>query len=213
MPAEAGAVAVASNTTIPANIYLKINNGARFEVATGVTLTINGPLEAGPYQIFSWSGTGKVDLAASPTAKFYLQWWGAKPGLSNDCKPAFDQAVAASGNHNFKTIRITKGLWRIASPLVINKLYGMGIEGDGVDTSGIWIDVGVGNDGITFGNTTPANTYQWHFKNISFVGPANACKNGLRFVQAHHIKMENTSLYMGAAEYAMSLEGSIWGEV
>lgn len=209
----AGPVPVGANTIIPDNIHLRVLQGADFQVADGATLTIQGRLEAGPYQIFSWTGTGKVDLSASPTAQFFLQWWGAKPGLSNDCKAAFDQAVAASGSTNFKTIKITKGLWRIASPLTINKTYGLGLEGDGVDTSGVWIDVGAANNGLTFGNTTPANTFQWHFKDIAFVGPSNACKNGLRFIQAHHLKMENVNLYMGTAEYGMSVEGCIWADL
>jgi hypothetical protein len=52
----AGTVAVSSNTVIPANIALRVQNGGKFEVAGGITLTINGTVEAGPYQIFTGSG-------------------------------------------------------------------------------------------------------------------------------------------------------------
>ena len=32
--------------------------GGYFNISSGATLTINGPIEAGPWQIFAWTGTG-----------------------------------------------------------------------------------------------------------------------------------------------------------
>ena len=64
----AGNWPIAANLTVPANLTLKLAHGALLTIATGKTLTINGPLDAGRYQIFSCTGTGKVvfGLAQSP---------------------------------------------------------------------------------------------------------------------------------------------------
>ena len=77
-----GTTNVAANLTIPANITLKPERGASFAVATGKTLTINGGLEAGLYQIFSCTGTGKVVFTAGSNTTIYPQWWGAVPTAS-----------------------------------------------------------------------------------------------------------------------------------
>ncbi|MGQ9688686.1 MAG: hypothetical protein ACUVXF_07885 [Desulfobaccales bacterium] len=121
LPAEAGAIAVTSDTTIPANIRLKVENGAYFQISDGVALTINGSIEAGPYQIFSWSGTGKAVLTDSPTKEILLQWFGAQSGTDYDCAPAFVKVLETTTN-NSKTIRLTKGVWRIASTVTFTKL-------------------------------------------------------------------------------------------
>jgi hypothetical protein len=55
----AGNWSITENLTVPANLTVKFARG--LTIATG-TLTINGSLEAGPYQIFSCTGTGKVVL-------------------------------------------------------------------------------------------------------------------------------------------------------
>ena len=45
------------DVTIPSNVSCHIPAGTVFDVASGKTLTINGYIEAGQYQIFSGSGT------------------------------------------------------------------------------------------------------------------------------------------------------------
>ncbi len=73
----AGTVTVSANTTIPANVHLVVQRGALFSVANGVTLTLNGSLEAGPYQIFLHNGTGKVVFGANSPAAHRVDpaWW------------------------------------------------------------------------------------------------------------------------------------------
>jgi hypothetical protein len=210
----AGAVAVSANTTIPANIRLVVDRGANFQVANGVTLTIQGILEAGNYQIFSCTGTGKVDLGDSPTPEYCLEWWGAQSGASYDCSPALNAAVAAAGPYHYRNIRLLPGIWRIATPVAINHMWGIGITGAGVDNTAIYIDVGAANDGITFGNLSAGQTnVQVTIKDLSVVGPANSCKNGLRFVRTHEMRLDNINLYMGCTEYGMSVEGCLWADM
>lgn len=48
-------ITIDTNTTVPNNINLVVPQGGRLDVESGVTLTINGAIEAGCYQIFSWT--------------------------------------------------------------------------------------------------------------------------------------------------------------
>lgn len=59
---------------IPENICLKFDKGAIIEVADTKTLTINGVIEAGPWQIFSGDGV----IAGTPKVEsIYIEWFGA----------------------------------------------------------------------------------------------------------------------------------------
>jgi len=72
----AGTVAVSTNTTIPANVNLRVLKGGVFSVAAGATLNINGTIDAGPHQIFEWAGTGVIALGQGSADRYYAQWWG-----------------------------------------------------------------------------------------------------------------------------------------
>lgn len=65
---------VLDDMTIPENICLKFDKGAIIEVADTKTLTINGAIEAGLWQIFSGLGdiAGEAKVEAS-----YPEWFGA----------------------------------------------------------------------------------------------------------------------------------------
>ncbi len=74
---EAGStLAISADVTI--NGCLEMLSGGLITIATTKTLTLNGPLEARLYQIFSWSGTGKVVFGPAVTGEIYPEWWGAK---------------------------------------------------------------------------------------------------------------------------------------
>jgi hypothetical protein len=63
-----------ADVIVPANICLRVPNGALIEIATGKTLTINGSFEAGLYQVFDCVGTGEVLLPGTVTV--ITQWFG-----------------------------------------------------------------------------------------------------------------------------------------
>lgn len=64
--------------TIPDNVNLKLERGAILSIDDTKTLTIKGTIDAGPYRIFSWTGTGKAVLGPRSIREAYPEWWGAK---------------------------------------------------------------------------------------------------------------------------------------
>jgi Right handed beta helix region len=75
---------------VPANVHLRFEKGGAFKLASGQTLTINGTVEAGYYQLFSGSGT--VTFGSKVTT-VYPEWWGAVYGDSNDNSVAVQAAM------------------------------------------------------------------------------------------------------------------------
>ena len=114
--------AITANTTINGNIALLPDNGAVITVATGKTLTINGPFDAGVYQVFSCTGTGKVVFGRpSGVKELAPQWWGAtSDGSTDDIIPLqamVDCSVASGGLPMF----LPGGTYKITDTLKLNK--------------------------------------------------------------------------------------------
>ncbi len=82
---------VSSDLTLTQDIL--ILSGARFIVPTGVTLTLNGHVAAGPWPIFSLSGTGAVELSPDRNRVGYPEWWGCIANNSTGGVPAANTAA------------------------------------------------------------------------------------------------------------------------
>jgi hypothetical protein len=133
----AGDVAIAANTTIPANVSLVVQQGGRLVLANGVTLTINGPLAAGRYQIFSWSGSGTV--AGSPAIDAALpEWFGAVGNGSADDFAAVDKCLAVAQVWQ-KPVKFRQAVYKLNTKLTafdVSKTQLLG-EATTLDFSGI----------------------------------------------------------------------------
>lgn len=77
-------VTVSANTTIPSTLAVKVIKGSIISISAGVTLTINGPFEAGNYKIFSIPQnslgilfTGFVVFGLNSVVSVTPTWWGA----------------------------------------------------------------------------------------------------------------------------------------
>jgi hypothetical protein len=100
----AGTQNISANLSIPANITLKPERGAVLAIATDKTLTINGGLDAGLYQVFSCAGTGMVTFKSVPWV--YPEWWGAVGNGTTDDSAALNSA-ATSVRGVYGTVNLT----------------------------------------------------------------------------------------------------------
>lgn len=87
----AGNYFISTNITVPAGITLAVDRGAKFTVASGATLAINGKIDAGMYQIFDGAG----NVGGNIQGEGYAQWFGVTNGAAGDCTAALQKAVNA----------------------------------------------------------------------------------------------------------------------
>ncbi|KAL4451468.1 hypothetical protein ABPG75_007130 [Micractinium tetrahymenae] len=76
------------------NKPLVLPKGAVLDVASGATLSLNQPLNAGPWQVFS--GAGAVKFKPGTALRILPEWFGAKGDGSADDADAIDRAIAAA---------------------------------------------------------------------------------------------------------------------
>jgi len=85
-----GEYVIGGDVTVPANICLKIEKGALLTVEDTSTLTVNGVIDAGLWQIFAGDGA----VAGNPKIEaVYPEWFGAIAGSGVDCSPVFEKAL------------------------------------------------------------------------------------------------------------------------
>lgn len=93
-----GPWAIDADLGIPANVTLKLERGAMIVIAAKQTLSINGFLEAGFFQIFSCSRTGKVVFGPGTARELAPQWWGARGDAVTDDTAALQAMIDCSVN-------------------------------------------------------------------------------------------------------------------
>lgn len=109
-------LAVEDDLTVDRSLVIKPGVG-RLTIASGKTLTINGPFQAGLYQVFD--GDGSVVFGSGSVSEVYPEWWGAD-GV--DDSVAIQQAINSlpqgfpdSGG----TVRFTKPSYIIDTQITI----------------------------------------------------------------------------------------------
>ena len=88
--------AIADDVTIPSTMTLQVVHGGSLSVPTGKTVTINGHVEAGLYQIFDLTGTAAVAFGLGSVSEVFPEWWGAVPYVAAsavDCATALQAAT------------------------------------------------------------------------------------------------------------------------
>lgn len=141
---------VTENTTI--NAQLVVPKGAIINIANGITLTINGEIVAGAYQIFSGSGTLVVDKKQQ---KFgYPEWFGAMVNNSSyDCSIEINKVLQIFGE-----CRLSKAIYYISNTVALNntdmKLKGTGYNDIFTDRDSTIIDTRDTGTSILIGATT-----------------------------------------------------------
>lgn len=116
--------------TIPENICLKFDKGASLKVSDTKTLTINGAIEAGLWQIFR---EGTVTIGTK-VKEVYPQWFGAKgDNLSDDTiaiQSCFDSMVSGG------CIFFPQGEYKVARTLGVNDCWGVNLKNSNVKIAG-----------------------------------------------------------------------------
>ena len=121
-----GTYVVDNDLTIPANVALVMKMGALLTINTVVTLTINGPFEAGLYQVFNCIGTGVVTFGSGSVTEVYPEWFGAiGDGVTDD--RIFINAAIDSISTNGGRLYFSKNIYH-SSNLISNSIIGTGIS-------------------------------------------------------------------------------------
>lgn len=136
---------IGTSTTISANINLKVEPGALISVSSGKTLTVNGPVDAGLYKIFTGSGT----ITGLKIAE--LAWFGfdaSAVAATNDA--AITKALASS----LYVSETRAGTFSISSTITINTAYQILHLGGSVYLSYSGTSAAIKFDGIGYAKVT-----------------------------------------------------------
>ncbi|WP_308636106.1 glycosyl hydrolase family 28-related protein [Paenibacillus silvisoli] len=222
-----GTYAVGS-ITIPANIMLQFQAGAKLSIATGQTVTINGGIDAGLQQIFSGLGTVAGSMQVD---RVYPQWWGAKgDGVTDDTAAiqaainaastalnatAIDYGAALSVIGTGKTYSVSATLtlprnitldnFNFVPTSAVTTLISLGdgvTRQDKAGLSNIWIDARVANAALigVRGRFTAYN----NFTNLKFSGIKLSTQIGFLFEGLEHTVF--TSIHVYGAGTGLSLQ-------
>ena len=104
---------------VTANISLRFVPGNIITIATGVTLTISGVLDAPLMEIFTEVGTGAVSLSVNSVESVYSEWWGADSSDSSDDTAAIQSAIDTIELNEGGTLQLLEGTYTLTSALTI----------------------------------------------------------------------------------------------
>lgn len=193
-----GTWAITDDLTIPANIVLKPVKGAILQIATTKTLTINGPLDAGPYQIFSCTGTGKVVFAAGAVDQIHPEWWAANttPGTT-DMTAAILAAYTAARDVDRGIVRLLANQYAVADLVLPQCTNGDGvmIAGAGPNNTKIVVASGhtAGNPLVTLAGTHAAATDGIYLRDFQVYG-AGGDTNGILIQPSNNCRVEDVTV-------------------
>lgn len=124
---------VTANKTVPLNVTLRFLQGGSLNISTGVTVTINGHIDAELYQIFKWTGTGNVVFGLGAVKEVYPEWWGfGAAGYGAPEQTINSVSIQAAIDSNAPIIRLPNGTYAYNTGLTIDRA----IRFDGAGSSG-----------------------------------------------------------------------------
>lgn len=116
-----GVYAVASNLTLTVPCIFDL--GAILKPANGVTITINAPVDAGPWQIFNESLGGVISGLIRPvnaSGRMYFEWWGAKGDNATDDTVPIQATLRAAATANFIGVQMLAKQYKITAQINAN---------------------------------------------------------------------------------------------
>ncbi len=179
-----------ANLIIPSTLNLYIPKGGSIAKASTYTVTINGPFEAGLYQVFTGFAKGDVTFGLNGQ-RINPEWWGAVgdatgiTAIGTDSTSAINQAFASV---NCKAEIVMSGLYRVVYPGTATATYPHSVGQIKSNTTVIGVSKGTGifHDHIAaYGDTdVPYLLAIWGgvsnitIKGITFIGRSDHTYNG-----------------------------------
>ena len=159
-----------TSETVPSNIQLVIENGAVFDGAG--TLTINGTLDAGSYQIFGDSIT--VVMEGSTIIDILPQWFNSDPYTNGFESIRAAMRAASSGGDSNRSVYIPAGDYIIDTTGVFSDLdstanIGIKVRGAGWNSTRLLLSPS-GSDLWFYNNVTTERLQFPVFEDIGFFG-------------------------------------------
>jgi len=116
---------VGTSLNIPANITLRFDCGAMLNVSSGVTLTHIGYIDAGPWQIFTGSGTVNLVGSSGRISNEFAcaAWWGMAVANSDNGTYLQKAINGCSFFDNSIPLKITSGIYNFQTGVTISTEY------------------------------------------------------------------------------------------
>ena len=189
---------ITADITVPANVTLKFMQGGTLNISTAKTVTINGHVEAGFYQIFE--GAGLVVFGTGSVHEIYPEWWGID-GTADEVQ--IQAALVASGGIQ---VRLTNTYYAIAAQI--------DMDGQGYTL------IGNGNTNTRLSTTADitvlevsANTVR--IENFAVWKTGSSTKSGVKLIAGAKFG-KYTNLYCRGFKYGLELSpdtaGSFYNE-
>jgi hypothetical protein len=205
---------IAADLVCPATLAIKVLKGASLTVANTKTLTINGPLESGPYQIFSLVGTGAVVFGNASCDKYYPNWFGFSTAAAAATNSAAMAATIAAVAHD-SNIVIPNGVYNhagftINKPIIVSGAAGKYASLGGTVLTGATIGsvlVGTGTVHILGGATT-SKLYNAGLAGIS-LNYTGATGNALQIENAIWTTLRDMKI-ISSGDKGLYITGNTW---
>ncbi len=128
-----GTVPISVTQIIPSTVNVMVDQNAGFSLASGAVLTLPVP-QAGPYQIFSGSGTVAFSTGGTANAK----WWGATGGGGADDTAAINAALTAvQASTPLPKLYISEGTYLVGTGMSAGNLFAVSTDNVEIYGAGI----------------------------------------------------------------------------
>lgn len=112
---KSGTWSIDADITFPKNILVEFARGAVLAVEENRTITFEGHLKVGKYQIFSGDGACNIIFGSFSNAEIYPEWWGADPSTSSDDTLAVQNSFTVARTSGGKTVKFGIGTYYVST--------------------------------------------------------------------------------------------------
>lgn len=112
-----GSYVIGTNITIPSNINLLFENGAKLCPNNGITITINGSVDSGEHTIFAGEG---IISGIFQNSEIYVKWFNLDETANVDCSAIIQSIINICQNSHAKMLFPRSKKYKISSPITID---------------------------------------------------------------------------------------------